>query len=343
MVPAGWLAERYGAYTVLAAGLCIWSVATMASGFAASFTALLLLRLLLGLGESAAFPCMSRLLAAGVPAARVAEANGITAFGYLIGPAIGTLLGGLLMERFGWRPVFVLFGGLSLLWLLLWRRVTVVEPRAADHAAAVGPTFGEILRQRGLWGTALGLFSMNYSFYLILAWLPSYLITQRGFSMASMAAVASGAYFLNAVAAWASGWATDRWIRRGHSPTVTYKTILGVYHLLGIGCMIGLVSLPITYAIACLYLYQIVIGIGSPGTFAVSQILGGPSAAARWVSVQNTCGNLAGLIAPAATGFIIGATGQFDRAFMLAAAINVLGLIGWVLMVPKIEPIRWRN
>jgi len=59
--------------------------------------------------------------------------------------------------------------------------------------------------------------------------------------------------------------------------------------------------------------------------------------------VQNMCGNLAGLIAPAVTGFIIGATGEFDRAFLLAAAINVLGLIGWVVMLPKIAPIEWRR
>jgi hypothetical protein len=55
------------------------------------------------------------------------------------------------------------------------------------------------------------------------------------------------------------------------------------------------------------------------------------------------CGNLAGLIAPAVTGFIIGATGEFDRAFLLAAAINVLGLIGWVVMLPRIAPIEWRR
>ena len=340
MVPAGWLAERYGAHAVLTAGLCIWSVATLASGFAASFIALLLFRLLLGLGESVSFPCMSRLLAAGVPASRLAEANGITAFGYLIGPAIGTLFGGLLIEHYGWRSSFVLFGALSLLWLLLWRRVVVIEPRLKDDVAA-GPSFKEILQQRGLWGTALGLFSMNYSFYLILAWLPSYLINERGFSITAMAAVASGAYLLNALAAWSSGWLTDRWIARGHSVNVAYKTILGAYHLLGIGCMVGLVTLPVTAAIACLYLYQLVIGVGSPGTFAVPQIMAGPTAAARWVGVQNMCGNLAGLIAPAATGFILGATGEFERAFMLAAAINVLGLIGWLWVLPKIEPITW--
>jgi len=343
MIPAGWLAERYGARQVLAAALVIWSLATLTTGFAASFVALLLLRLLLGLGESVSFPCMSRLLAVGVPTAQLSAANGVVAFGYLIGPAVGTLIGGLLMAEYGWRAVFVLFGALSLLWLLPWRSLVVHEPRAVAGAVEAGPPFRRLLGERAVWGTSLGLFSMNYSYYLILAWLPTYLVSARGFSLATMAAVAAGAYLINALSALGPGWAIDRWIARGHSPTLTHKSIMAAYHLFGIVCMIGIVTLPVEGAIACLYFYQFIIGIGSPGTYAIPQILAGPAAAARWVGVQNMCGNLAGLIAPAVTGFIIGATGEFDRAFLLAAAINVLGLLGWVVMLPKIAPIEWRR
>ena len=343
MIPAGWLAERYGARQVLAAGLVIWSLATLTTGFAASFVALLLLRLLLGLGESVSFPCMSRLLAVGVPTTQLSAANGVVAFGYLIGPAVGTLIGGLLMAEYGWRAVFVLFGALSLLWLLPWRGLVVHEPRAVAGAVEAGPPFRRLLGERAVWGTSLGLFSMNYSYYLILAWLPTYLVSARGFSLATMAAVAAGAYLINALSALGAGWAIDRWIARGHSPTLTHKSIMAAYHLFGIVCMIGIVTLPVEGAIACLYFYQFIIGIGSPGTYAIPQLLAGPAAAARWVGVQNMCGNLAGLIAPAVTGFIIGATGEFDRAFLLAAAINVLGLLGWVVMLPKIAPIEWRR
>jgi hypothetical protein len=50
---------------------------------------------------------------------------------------------------------------------------------------------------------------------------------------------------------------------------------------------------------------------------------------------------MAGLIAPAITGVLVDQTGLFDVAFALAAGVNVLGLIGWVLMLPKIAPIQW--
>jgi hypothetical protein len=83
--------------------------------------------------------------------------------------------------------------------------------------------------------------------------------------------------------------------------------------------------------------------MASPGTFGISQILAGPSATARWVGVQNMWGNVAGIVAPAATGFIIGATGRFDRAFLLAAGVNVLGIIGWIFILPRIQPIVWQK
>ncbi len=342
MIPAGWLADRYGAYRVLAAGLFVWSVATLATGFVGSFIALLLLRGLLGIGESVTFPGSSKLIASGVPAAGLGEANGIVAFGYLIGPAIGTLLGGFLIAEFGWRPVFWIFGALSLMWLLPWSRVVVHELKLKDDAHA-GPSFAQILRQRGLWGASLGHFAANYAFYLILTWLPTYLINVRGFSMVTMATVLSGAYLLNAIGGYGAGWLTDWWIRSGRSANVIYKGIMALNHIAGIVCMLGIVALPQSASIACLYVYELVLGMASPGTFGISQVLAGPSATARWVGVQNMWGNVAGIVAPAATGFIIGATGHYDRAFLLAAAVNVLGIIGWIFILPKIRPIEWQK
>src|SRR5581483_9634931 len=101
MIPAGWLAEQFGARRLLALGLTVWALATMLVGVTSGFITLLVLRLLLGLGESVAFPSLSKLLADAVPAADLGTANGVIAFAYLIGPAVGTLLGGYLMSAYG--------------------------------------------------------------------------------------------------------------------------------------------------------------------------------------------------------------------------------------------------
>ena len=341
MPAAGWLAERYGAHRVLAVGLIIWSIATLATGFTYSFAAMLVLRILLGVGESVSFPCASKVLASSVEIQHLGVANGILGFGYLVGPAVGTLLGGLLMAEFGWRPVFILFGALSLLWLWPWSKVKAALSPKASVVEQDLPPFRVILRQRALWGAALGHFASNYSFYFILSWLPFYLVKTRGFSLGTMALIASWAYLLNALGALLMGWVADRWIRAGRSTDLVYKGTMVLFHVSGIACMAGMVLLPVAGSLAVLFVFQIISGIASPGVFAIPQIIAGPKAAGRWVGVQNAIGNMAGLVAPVVTGILVEQTGQFDLAFALVAAVNVLGLIGWTVMLPRIAPIDW--
>ena len=159
-IPIGWVAERYGAHRVLAAGLTLWACATILVGFAHSFAALFFLRLLLGVGESVGFPSAAKLLAVAVPVDSLAIANGIVAAGYQFGPAVGTWGGGMIMVHYGWRAAFWVFGALSLLWLLPWSRVRLPRAPVGSEASAA-PPLRAILRQPSLWGTAFELFSRD--------------------------------------------------------------------------------------------------------------------------------------------------------------------------------------
>jgi nitrate/nitrite transporter NarK len=171
--------------------------------------------------------------------------------------------------------------------------------------------------------------------------LPDYLVKVRGFSIDSMAKVASSAYFISAVLAFGAGWLTDRWIHLGRSPDVAYKSIMALHHIGAILCLIGMALLPVGPSIACLFAYMAVMAFAAPATFAIPQILAGPAAAGRWVGVQSMCGNLAGVFASFITGVLIDATGSFESAFVAAAVINVLGIVGWVYILPPVRPIPW--
>jgi MFS family permease len=342
-IPVGWLAERFGAHRVLAVGLTLWASATILVGFAHTFTALLLLRLLLGLGESAGFPCASKLLASAVPPKGLGQANGIVAFAYLFGPAVGLYAGGWLMAQFGWRSAFFVFGALSLLWLWPWSRVASQVPARVTSNAEDSPRFFTVLKNPALWGTGLGLFSTNYTFYFMLTWLPSYLVRERGFSMLEMSQIAGASYVVNALSALAGGWAIDRYIARGGSSSVAYKTVMAAGQIGSVACMLCMAVGSKPLALSAMFLFQVLGGASSPCVFAMSQILAGPRAAGRWVGIQNTCGSLAGVVAPALTGFIVDRTHAFTNAFLVAAAVSLLGLVGWVWMLPTLAELPWRK
>ena len=338
-IPVGWIAERYGAHRVLAAGLALWACATILVGFAHSFATLLLLRLLLGIGESAGFPSAGKLLAVAVPVESLGIANGIVAAGYQFGPAAGAWGGGLIMAHYGWRAAFWVFGGLSLLWLLPWSKVRLpqetVGTRGSDH-----PPLRAILRQPSLWGTALGLFSSNYVFFFVLNWLPYYVVRERGFSTAEMASLTGSAYVVSALTSIIAGWAIDRFVRSGRA-NLAYKSVMVAAHVGTVACMLCIAFGAQPWALAGIFAYQILTGAASAGVYAIPQILAGPSASGRWVGIQNCCGTFAGVIAPALTGLLVEETHHFTAAFVTAALVSVAGLIGWVWMVPRLAPLDW--
>ncbi len=341
-LPAGALSDRFGGKLVLGIGALLWSVSTFLTGFVESFFGLFVLRIMLGVGESVAFTTTSKIIASNVPGAQMGLANGVIGFGYLVGPAAGTLIGGVLMEMWGWRATFILFGAVSLLWLVPWSRVRINEVEPANVANEGMVNLRHILSRRALWGASLGHFAGNWNWYFILGYLPMYLEMQRGFSMSQMATVVSSAYLVNALAALFAGWAFDKAIQRGWSPSLTLKLPLAAAHVAGLVCMLAMPFMPIGACIALLFVYEMFLGFSSPAYFMIPQIMAGSTAAARWVGVQNMMGNLPGIIGVLFAGVLIDASnGSYGTAFLLAGLVNVLGLIGWIGILPKVEPIDW--
>jgi MFS family permease len=341
-IPMGWLAERIGGHRVLAGALAVWALATMLLGLAHSFYMLLSLRVLLGVGESAGFPCVSKIIAAAVPPQGLGLANGIVAFAYLLGPAVGTYAGGWLMVHFGWRSAFVVFGALSLLWLLPWSRVAGEVRAGHDSAAAQdGPTFLMVLKTPAMWGTALGVFCSNYGFFFMVLWLPSYLVRERGFSTLEMAALTGSAFAINALCSLLAGWAIDHYVGKGGSSNFAYKSVMVVGHLGTTLCLLCMAFGAKPLALVGMFVYQALCGASSPGIYAIPQLLAGPKATGRWVGLQNSIGSLAGAVSPYVTGEIIQHTGRFTNALLVAAVVMAVGVVGWTWMLPPLKELRW--
>lgn len=337
----GWLVDRFSAVVLLSIGYFVWSLSTAATGLATGFAMLLVMRLLLGAGESVMFPASSKICAQHLPEHARGFANGIIMAAIRWGSAVGTLGGGLLIAKYGWRSTFIAIGIAGLLWLPAWSRWKPGIPTMPAPTLEGAPTLAAIVRKRSFWGAAIGHFSGNYLLYFLISWLPYYLVQERHLAMTKMVGIAGTLYAVDSAGALVTGWITDRCIKGGDSPTFARKAAMAVgFSLAFLSVSACAFSNDHTY-LWCLAGIAIACGTCSVGNFAFAQTLAGSQATGRWVGLQNGFANLAGVIGPALTGFVVDKTGHFGFAFGITALVMVVGGLSWCVGVQRLEQVQW--
>lgn len=338
----GWLCDRYCVYRIFALGLIVWALSTIATAFVGGFAMLLALRLLLGLGESIAFPGSAKIIAAEVPATQRGLANAMIAAALAFGPALGTFAGGTILDLHGWRAVFLTFGLVTLLWLVPWHFISRPFRAATMANSTPPPRVLGLSRKPQLWWSSAAHFCSNYAFYFLLAWLPLYLTKNRGMSIPDMTAMTTAVFVAQGIAALTLGWLSDHLVRSGADEGhVRRMLMLGAQ----IGISVSILGAARAATDAALFgwliLGGIAIGVSATNIFAVAQIFAGPRAAGSWVGVQNAFGNTSGIVGPIVTGLIIDHTGSYFAAFALAASVAGAGAAIWLLALRKVEELRF--
>jgi MFS family permease len=334
----GWLCDRFSVYRLMAAGVLLWAAATFATGFVGGFASLLVLRVLLGVGETIAFPGASKIITRHVPAERRGMANAALSLGIALGPAAGTLAGGLILASFGWRAIFIAFGIVTLVWLVPWFGTTrKLEP--SEGSAERRVPVGALIRKWPLWSMAIAHIASNYVFYFLLGWLPLFLVNSRGLSIREMTYLATLGYAAQAVAALGFGMLSDSWTKAGRQEAAIRRWMMVLGQLvaglavLGIAFAEGPLELGILLCLA-----GVATGALSLNTYAVAQMFAGPRAAGTWVGIQNAIGNTSGIFGPIVTGIIVKQMG-YTIAFAVTAAIGIAGAIWWIVGVPAIREV----
>src|SRR5215472_16247615 len=341
-IPSGWLADRFDARWVFAIGFFVWSVATGITGLLHGFAALLVIRVVLGLGESVAFPSYSKILGGHFKEDRRGFANSVLMSGLALGPAVGVLLGGSAVARFGWRPFFIALGVAGFFWLPLW--ALWGPPRASDKHASQSPAgYLDILRHRSAWGTCIGQSAINYYLYFLVTWLPFYLVRGRHLSLTVMAWEGTLLFFMSAISSTVTGRLGDRWIQVGASPTIVRKRLIAFGHI-GIGvALILIMKTTGPLFIGLLALTGMFLGISICNSWAFSQSLAGPRMVGRWVGVQNFVGIVGGAFASALTGLLLQRTGSFYWPFFITAIVAWIGAVGWYFVVGPLVEVDWEK
>jgi len=337
---AGWLCDRFSVYKLMAAGILLWAASTLLMGFAGGFASLVILRTMLGVGESISFPGSSKIIARHIPAERRGVANAAVAAGIAIGPAVGTLAGGLILAEWGWRAIFFTFGLVTLIWLLPWREVVRTLPTTGHHDGGARVPVGALLSKWPLWSMSIVHALGNYCFYFLLAWLPLFLTKARGFSITEMTMLATLGYAVQGVCAFAFGHFSDWWTRSGRLEAACRRWMMVASQLLAAVSILGLAFAHSAVSIGILLCMAGAASASlSLNLYAVAQMFAGPRASGTWVGVQNAIGNLSGIFGPIITGIVVQRAG-YNSAFILTAAIAVIGAAWWAFGIPRIVQVK---
>jgi MFS family permease len=337
---AGWLCDRFSVYRLMSIGILLWAASTLLMGFAGGFMSLLVLRVMLGVGESVSFPGSSKLIARHIPADRRGMANAAVAAGIALGPALGTLAGGLILGSFGWRAIFLVFGIVTLVWLVPWRQAVRELPTEGHFDGGAQVPMRQLLGKWPLWSMSIVHALGNYCFYFLLAWLPLFLTKARGFSITEMTLLATLGYAVQAVCALTYGHFSDWWTRSGRSEAVCRRWMMVASQSLAALAILGL-----AFAHSALTIGILLCAAGAASAalslnlYAIAQMFAGPRAAGTWVGFQNAVGNLSGILCPIVTGIVVQRV-SYDAAFLLTAVVAGSGALWWAFAVPRIEQVK---
>ena len=336
---AGWLCDRFSVYRLMGLGSLLWAGSTLLMGFADGFVSLLVLRVMLGVGESISFPGSSKIIARHIAPERRGMANAAIAAGIALGPAAGTLAGGMILGAWGWRAIFLAFGVVTLLWLFPWRQSVRALPTTGHRDEGARVPVGALLAKWPLWSMSIVHALGNYCFYFLLAWLPLFLTKSRGFTIPEMTLLATLGYAVQGACALGLGHFSDWWTRSGRSEAACRRWMMVASQSLAAAAIFGLAFAHGAVAIGILLcLAGAASGALSLNLYAIAQMFAGPRASGTWVGVQNAIGNLSGIIGPIVTGIIVQRAG-YDSAFYLTAGVAAAGAMWWAVGVPRIAPV----
>lgn len=338
-LPAGGLLDRFGTRRVLGGGLLLWSVAQAFCGLAANFKQMLFGRVFLGLGEAPAFPGGAKVVSEWWPRESRGLPVGLFNAASTIAPAIAPPLLTWLMLSYGWRAMFVVAGVAGIVLALIWFTVHRDRGPAADDQQPVPVSVREwagLLRHRTTWGMVLGFTGVIYSIYLYLTWLPAYLESERGLSVADTGIALIVPYLAGTLGMLAGGAFGDLLVRRGVSTMPARKIPICTGLLVGGLCTIPVALTPSTaLALVCISLAQFFMNSASAGAWSLAATAGSERITASLGSLQNFGGYFGGAFAPLITGIIVDQTGSFVMALLAASGIAILAALSYAFLVGR--------
>jgi MFS transporter, ACS family, glucarate transporter len=336
-IPAGWLADKFGPRVILGGAVSIWSMLTVLTGASWSFHSLLTFIFLFGAGEAAVFPCSGRAIRNWLEPGQRGRANGAIFAGSRIGAALSyPLLVGML-AIWNWRNAFRILGIVGIAWAILWFiwfRDFPSTDRSSETALEPDqftPSTQTRLSAMRLAPAMIQYFASNFTNFICLSWMLPYLKTEYELTSAHAALYSMIPLLFGATSQAIAGWMVDRlyssglrhWSRR-------IPAVIG-FALSAAGLM-AVVFAPSVVTAVCGFTIAV---FGADMTITPSWVFcadvggkhtGGISGA------MNMFGSIGAFVSANAFPFLHMKTGRSTAYFLLAAILDIAGIICWLQM-----------
>jgi ACS family D-galactonate transporter-like MFS transporter len=358
-MPVGVLLDRWGVRRVGRLSAFLWSIASFAAALSPGLAWLFGARLVLGVSEASTFPANAKALGYWFTHEERSLATAITDAAAKFSNAVGFPFIGLLLVYFGWRWSFAITGIISFLYFVLFYCVYRNPSEDKDLSdrerefilaggtqpegqvtARRGSSLGYLLRQRKVYGLALGWGAYNYTFYLFLVWLPTY------FSMSVHldplhSAFYSGVPWLFAAATdlVVGGWLVDALIRRGYDASRVRQTVMGGGMVVGLAILGAAITQSPGTALVWISVALGGLAAAAPVAWTVPSLISPRESVGTVAGVVNLVGQIGAISASIATGYLVTDSHSFGSAFVTAGIILLLGIVGYAILLGRIEPI----
>jgi MFS family permease len=342
-IPVGWCVDRFNLRWLYAAHFALWSLACGFTGLAGTLGVLLVMRCLLGIGESIYLPGGTKIVGVLFASPDRGFPSGLFDSGTRAGLAVGAPIIAMLILYYGWRRMFVLVGFTAVVWVVPWllvapRNLQGVRSDIISPLSTAQRLPGRRFHfNRNLVGICLGFFCFDYYWYLLVTWLPDYLVTVRHLTVLKAGVYAALPFCVFGICQPLGGWITDRLIRRGYNETRTRKTMLTIAFLTGL-MLIPVLRAQTASSVLAFLIGASFVGLGTGNLFAILQCCAPPHEMGVWTGIENFVGNVGGILAPLVTGFLIYHTGSYFPGFALAAIVLVAGPLAYWFIVGELKP-----
>ncbi len=343
----GILIDRYGSRIGLAFSVGIWSLSTLLHSFANNAFQFGLFRFGLGLGEGGAFPGAIKAVVEWIPKHRQALANGIAIGGSALGAVAAPPLCVYLINRTGWRGVFLVTGILGFIWLAAWLlcpKQKTATPKKVSGEAGSKPAHNhvnllQVLKIKEVWVFMLIRFLLDPIFYFYMFWIPKYLNEARNIDIGLIGSLFWIPFLALGISNMFGGWVSDRMYKKTGNLNLSRKTTMGIAAVLTAPALLVRFAPDVGWVIFIISVAFFAHGIWITNYITSISDIFGNKITSTIVGFSGSAGALSSLVLNPVIGLVISRF-SYNPVWVYAGSMYTFAFIAFVIFIPKIKPLQ---